>query len=169
MYFIYFYVVKWSKIWIYFYSQAPCDNGSKIQNYILQWDEVFVYSNLKCRLTSERAGYGDPVVSVSGCAMASMNPLPFCSVFGFPLTPSYSVLKRFQTWLACHIKVNTSVFLMKCASIQTVCGTKQNIQYKWSSKADFCSDSLRVKNENSPHDWVNLWQSTAFSLQSLTS
>lgn len=23
--------------------QAPCDNGSKIQNYILQWDEVFIY------------------------------------------------------------------------------------------------------------------------------
>lgn len=35
-----------------FYSQAPCDNGSKIQCYILQWDEVFVYSNLKCRLTT---------------------------------------------------------------------------------------------------------------------
>lgn len=25
------------------YPQAPCDNGSKIQNYILQWDEVFFY------------------------------------------------------------------------------------------------------------------------------
>lgn len=25
------------------YPQAPCDNGSKIQNYILQWDEVCIY------------------------------------------------------------------------------------------------------------------------------
>lgn len=32
-----------------FYSQAPCDNGSKIQNYILQWDEVLVYFSLRCR------------------------------------------------------------------------------------------------------------------------
>lgn len=26
------------------FFQAPCDNGSKIQNYILQWDEVMLYA-----------------------------------------------------------------------------------------------------------------------------
>lgn len=29
------------------FLQAPCDNGSKIQNYILQWDEVFFLFHMK--------------------------------------------------------------------------------------------------------------------------
>lgn len=51
MYFRYFALSEMTHFMKLFYLQAPCDNGSKIQNYILQWDEVFVSSNFKCRLS----------------------------------------------------------------------------------------------------------------------